>query len=190
MSVWEELYKQHTASRRCARTWERDVRSVLKLLAKDHCDWGVLSRFGKARRAENGREEWLIHGGPEPMLLEGMKSATIQVLAALSRDHLHEFTITASGVRDDESEWVVAVHLHSDVADEENADRVSDGACSHAALHCHVGRDWDSLPNVRVPLPAMGPADALTWVLSQLVPGKLFEPAPWASIKSEPAGRR
>jgi hypothetical protein len=39
-------------------------------------------------------------------------------------------------------------------------------------------------PKVRVPLPALGPVEALEWVLSQLVPEPQFEPALWAEVQS------
>ena len=187
MSVWEELYGQHTASRRCERTWSTEVRKLLiKLANAGHCDEAVRGRFNVSKSGT--KEDWSIRSGPEPMLLDGMKSAELQVFASLTRGHLHAFSVIASGVRDDDSTWLVAVHLHPDHK-HAAGDKAEVGACSHAALHCHVGRDFESLPVTRVPVPAMGPADALTWVLSQLVPGELFEPAPWASIKPAAARR-
>ena len=188
MSVWEELYKQHSASRRCERTWSTEVRKLLmKLASEGHCDDAVRGRFNVSKSGR--KEEWSIRSGPESMLLDGMKLAELQVFASLTGDHMHAFSVIASGVREDDSKWLVAVHLHPDHK-HQVGDKAEAGACSHAALHCHIGPDFESLPVTRVPLPAMGPADALTWVLSQLVPGKLFEPTPWESIKPELAGRR
>ncbi len=54
------------------------------------------------------------------------------------------------------------------------------GACSHAALHCHVGADLDAKPQVRVPLPAVSVVDALDWLIATVVPG--WEPAPWSEL--------
>ncbi|MCL2824561.1 MAG: hypothetical protein FWD57_11265, partial [Polyangiaceae bacterium] len=66
----------------------------------------------------------------------------------------------------------------------ETGDRQGSGACGHAAFHCHIGPDLDAKPKLRIPLPAIGPADALDWVLSQLC-GDGFEPAPWPQVKAE-----
>lgn len=59
-------------------------------------------------------------------------------------------------------------------------DRKGGGACGHAAFHCHVGPTLDHEPKVRVPLPAIGPAAALDWLLSIVIPA--WEPAPWAGV--------
>jgi len=47
-----------------------------------------------------------------------------------------------------------------------------------------VGPDREMAPEVRVPLPALGPVEVLEWVLSQLVPTAQFEPAPWADVQT------
>ena len=65
-------------------------------------------------------------------------------------------------------------------------DRQGSGACGHAAFHCHVGPTLDAEPKVRVPLPPLHPADALDWVLSQVVPG--YEPAPWSDVEAAASG--
>ncbi|HEX4422555.1 MAG TPA: hypothetical protein VH165_31790 [Kofleriaceae bacterium] len=59
-------------------------------------------------------------------------------------------------------------------------ERKGGGACGHAAFHCHVGLTLEHEPKVRVPLPAVAPADALDWLLSTVVPN--WEPAPWTRI--------
>lgn len=77
----------------------------------------------------------------------------------------------------------MAIHLPKDR--ESDGDRQGSGACGHAALHCHVGPTLDADPKVRVPLPPLPPADALDWILSQVVPG--WEPTPWPEVMAEPA---
>ena len=67
----------------------------------------------------------------------------------------------------------IAMHLEDDSEDD---------ACSHAALHAHVGPTLDATPKVRVPLPQVGPLAAFDWLLSMGVPG--WEPAPWEAVRS------
>jgi len=50
------------------------------------------------------------------------------------------------------------------------------------ALVDAMGPNLDAEPVIRVPLPAIGPSEALEWVISQLVPTPAFEPAPWTSL--------
>jgi hypothetical protein len=96
-------------------------------------------------------------------------------------DAIRQFDVRATGERENGTPWVVAVHLSNDGAQK---GQHGFGACGHAVLHCHVGPDMDAVPKVRVPLPALGPAEALDWVLSQLIPTPRFEPAPWAEIET------
>jgi hypothetical protein len=74
---------------------------------------------------------------------------------------------------------VILFHLEND-QDPIEQDRKGGGACGHAAFHCHVGLTLEHEPKVRVPLPAVAPADALDWLLSTVVPN--WEPAPWTRI--------
>jgi hypothetical protein len=103
------------------------------------------------------------------------------VLALISRkaDHVHQFTAMIEGTTRIGLPWAAAVHLEDDRAPA-GQDRKGDGACGHAAFHCHVGPTLDHEPKVRVPLPAVGPAGALDWLLSIVVPA--WEPAPWANV--------
>jgi hypothetical protein len=100
--------------------------------------------------------------------------------------HLHMFTVMVEGQRVDGSRWTLAVHLPDDQETDPNTagDRQGRGAGGHAALHCHVGPDLDTAPEVRVPLPAINAAEALDWVLSQIVTTDDFEPAPWAKVQA------
>lgn len=49
------------------------------------------------------------------------------------------------------------------------------GLATHAILHAHVWPGHDLIPTVRVPLPALLPADALDWIVAA---AGAAEPAP------------
>ncbi len=164
------------------------------LAAAGHCDRSVSQRFSDKR--SGAIVEWSIRrretaGVGEPLTnIEGLHTTTLSVLATAARDGaLHQFDIRAEGERHDGTRWVIAVHLSDDRAP--SGDRHALGACGHAVLHCHVGPDLNATPKIRVPLPALGPVEALEWVLSQLVPTADFEPARWgevqAALKKAPA---
>jgi hypothetical protein len=82
--------------------------------------------------------------------------------------------------------WCVALHLQNDSGP--SGDRAGSGACGHAAFHCHVGPTLDDEPKMRVLPPPLLPAEALDWVLSQVVPD--YEPAPWPSVVAALAAPR
>ncbi len=186
MNKWISLYREHQAGRRPDLNWTRDVRLMLgKLAAAGHCERSVCQRFTNKR--SGGIEEWAIRrretpGAGEPLLnIDGLRTTTLSVLATAARDGaLHQLDIRAEGERHDGTRWVIAVHLSDDRG--RDRDRHAHGAGGHAALHCHVGPDLNASPKIRVPLPALGPVEALEWVLSQLVPIAQFEPAPWSEV--------
>lgn len=64
------------------------------------------------------------------------------------------------------------------------SDRHALGAGGHAVLHCHVGPDLNARPKIRVPLPPISAAEALDWVLSQIITTDDFEPAPWTEVQT------
>ena len=189
MKPWVDIYQQHTTLRAQPRTWTGEVRKRLQALAKSgHCDSSVAGRFTNKR--VRGLEEWRIKPrqpgdpiGDEPLRdIAGMAAASLSVLAMVhGNGTLRQFDIRATGQRANGTPWLIAVHLSDDAKDE---GRHGLGACGHPALHCHVGPDFDAVPNVRVPLPALGPVELLDWVLSQLVPSSAFEPAPWAAVQT------
>jgi hypothetical protein len=113
--------------------------------------------------------------------LPHLEDAHLTVLASVSRrnEHLHQFTATIEGMTATRSPWVAAVHLEADHEPPDH-DRKGSGACGHAAFHCHVGPTMNHEPKVRVPLPAVGPAGALDWLLSTVVPA--WEPVPWGEV--------
>lgn len=188
MNTWISLYQEHQAVRRPDPRWSQKVRSMLgNLAAAGHCDRSVSSRFSD--KPNGDRKEWSIRfrassSCGEPLFnIDGQRMTTLNVLATAARDgFLHQLDIRAEGERDDGTRWIIAVHLSDDQGPD--GDRHAFGAAGHAALHCHVGPDWHANPKIRVPLPALGPAEALEWVLTQLLPTAKFEPAPWADVQA------
>lgn len=188
MNTWISLYQEQQALRRPDRSWTSTVRAKLtSLAAAGHCERSISQRFTNKRSGTI--EEWSIRTreapGGEPLVnISGLRVATLSVLATAARDGaLHQLDIRAEGERHDGSPLVIAVHLSDDRG--ADGDRHGLGAGGHASLHCHVGPDLNATPKVRVPLPALGPAEAFEWVISQLVPTADFEPAPWAEVQAE-----
>lgn len=190
MKPWVDLYVAHQGARTLgAGLWTKELRKRLIALSDaGHCDQSVKGRFTFI--AEGDLLVWSIRdrGSSVPISLNeigNLASAELSLLALASRgNHLHQFTVMVEGTRHDGSTWALAVHLPDDRETNQNlgGDRQGLGACSHAALHCHVGPDLDTGPAVRVPLPALGPVEVLEWVLSQIVPTSDFEPAPWPAV--------
>lgn len=190
MKTWIDLYAGHRQARTVAPSWTTAVRKkLIALAAAGHCDESIRGRFSNQNLGDLA--EWSIRKNgsqvAEPLTgLADLETAEISVLGLVNkRGHLHAFTVSVEGKRRDGSPWTLAVHLPDDRETTQNpsGDRQGFGACSHAALHCHVGPDLDTRPAVRVPLPALGPVEALEWVFSQLVPTTPFEPAPWAEVQ-------
>ncbi|MEO8900010.1 MAG: hypothetical protein ABI488_00440 [Polyangiaceae bacterium] len=173
-------------------------RKLIELAEAGHCDGTIRARFTK--QSNGALSEWSIRAQraqvAEPLInLPGLAAAQLTVLALEGKNgYLHQFTVMIEGKRDDGSPLALAVHWEDDRVNESspNGDQKGLGACGHAALHCHVGPDLDTAPKIRVPLPILGPADALTWVLSQVVltknssadAKKRFEPAPWLQVRA------
>jgi len=186
MTAWRALYEQHRELRRRSVDLVAAVRRRLVTLAeRGHCAGTIQGRF--TRRDRGGLREWFIQadgaGADQESLtaLPSLRDARLTVLVLLSRkaDHVHQFTAMIEGTTPDNLPWAAAVHLEGD-QDPDAADRKGSGACGHAALHCHVGPTLDHEPKVRVPLPAIAPADALDWLLATVIPG--WEPAPWHEV--------
>lgn len=189
MKTWIALYKSHGSARTVHPSWTTEVRKKLIALADaKHCDEAIRGRFSNQNVGD--LVEWSIRKDgaqvAEPLTrLADLEIAEITVLGLVSkRGHLHAFTVSVEGMRKDGTLWTLAVDLPDDRETSKNSkgDRQGLGACSHAAFHCHVGPDRATAPEVRVPLPALGPVEALEWVLSQIVPTAEFEPAPWAEV--------
>lgn len=193
MRRWVDLYQAHQAVRvEAGEEATTAIRQRLKqLAARDICDGTVPSRFTWEKNTSKGLRRWYITGNGidgEPLrrlpsLLEAR--LTVLLLTGTRRHELHELTIMLKGQTLEEAPWCVALHLQSDQGPQ--GDHGGTGACGHAVLHCHVGPTLDKEPKVRVPLPPLLPAEALDWVLSQVVPA--YEPAPWASVDAALAAR-
>lgn len=191
MKAWIDLYDSHRKVRAVAPSWTTEVRKKLSALADaGHCDNSIRGRFSNQHLGD--LVEWSIRKNgvqvAEPLTgLADLETAEISVLGLVhKRGHLHAFTVSVEGKRKDGTTWALAVDLPDDRVTTKNpdGDRQGLGACSHAAFHCHVGPDRKTAPEVRVPLPALGPVEALEWVLSQLVPTAKFEPAPWPEVQA------
>lgn len=186
MKTWVDLYRAHTESRgKVGKTWSSEIRRRLRALAAAHCEETSNVLFTNKAK---GRllEEWRLASVLVLQNIPEIASAKLDVLVLCNprTGHIHQLTITAKGQRSaDGSLWTIAVHLADD-RDLPDEDRQGLGACSHAALHCHVGPDLDTSPAVRVPLPALGPAEALDWVISQVIPTRDFEPAGWDQVQA------
>lgn len=192
MRVWAELYAQHQTVRPGAKELPAAIRRrLVELAARKHCSPTIQGRFTRRDRGPVG--EWLIDQsdpGSSGELLEGLpwlRNARLTVLALVSRrtEHVHKFTAMIEGIARTERPWTAAVHLDDDL-EPEKQDRKGSGACGHAAFHCHVGPTLDDEPKVRVPFPAVTPADALDWLLSTVVPD--WEPFPWNALKDRMPG--
>lgn len=188
MKSWVELYASHRDARSIQNGWDGEVRKrLMKLARAKHCSRQVEGRFTYSTTPDQ-LVKWSIRDAPLALEnLDGLSRAELTVLALISRrrDHLHQLTVAIEGCRPDGSPLALAVHLPDDRESERSrdGDRQGLGACSHAALHCHVGPGLAVEPKVRVPLPALGPVDILDWVLSQVVPTAAFEPAPWSEVE-------
>ena len=190
MKPWIDLYQAQSKARSLSsHTWSSDLRKLLVIFSDaGFCDQSVQGRF--TYKHEGKLLEWSIwdDGTTAPIALRNLPdlaSGELSLMALADRqNHLHQFTAMVEGRRADGSAWSLAVHFEDDreTKESQEGDRKGTGACGHAAFHCHVGPGLNVGPKVRVPLPALGPVEALQWVLSQLVPTPQFEPAPWSSV--------
>ena len=186
MKEWRALYQQHGEMRASSAELMNALRRPLLALAdRGHCAKTIQGRFTRRQRGAH-RELYIQPIDPsderEPLMeLPDLDHTHLTVLALISlkSDRMHQFTAMIEGTTKVGLPWAAAVHLEDD-SDPKEQDRRGSGACGHAAFHCHVGPTLDHEPKVRVPLPAVGPAGALDWLLSIVVPG--WEPAPWPEV--------
>jgi hypothetical protein len=175
--VWQELHQAHEAARALPgpKSLGNEVRRKLHLLAqKGLCSasapsWVTERTWGDRRFFELRGSQSIELGSVEPLI-----EAKLSLSALTSRrgERIEKFTIKLEAISRPARPFVVSVELT------EKAD--GQGACGHALLHCHIGPDHEVKPQIRVPLPALKPWDALDWVLSQIIPE--WEPAPWQTI--------
>lgn len=182
MTPWFALHDGHTGARALAADAQGAVRKVLGAFADGgHIAQTIRGRF--TRKSHGTLCVWSIvspSDDGEPVTIRGLEEARLHVAALVDerRRHLHQFTAMLTGTTASGQPWVVAVHFDDD-RKPPLYDRRGAGAASHAAFHCHVGPDLEAHPKVRVPLPALTPADAVAWLLA-LVEAEM-EPAPWAT---------
>lgn len=178
---WRDLRESQDQGRRLANI---SVLSVLQvriknLVKKKHCGSHWLGKISFKKNPDRGRAIIEVRGEEgkktRGIPLEGLPelaeaSLNIKVLMNSQMTTLEKYSIRLEGRSENPARsLLILVEL-----DEQPA---GSGACGHALLHCHVGPDHDSKPEIRVPLPSMMPWDALDWVLSQIIPG--WEPSPW-----------
>lgn len=185
MKSWALLYKSHGETRTDSEgALAHDIRARFRALAEQgHCSKELQYKF--TRRQSGRLQEWYVqaHDGlPEGqaslMELPELCNAKLTILALCdSRTHwIHQFSAHLQGTTPKGASWLVAAHLENDRPD----DRKGEGACSHAAFHCHVGPGFEDAPCVRVPLPSVPPVALLDWILSLVV--RKWEPAPWPAV--------
>lgn len=181
--IWWNVYKRHTGSRAKAATSLGSMRPVLNDLGSRTGRANLGAYWSQQRNPATGIAEWSMAGIDHGVVqlndtlhLRDVK-LTLLALVDTRADRLRQFTAMLEGIRqNDGTSWTVAIHLEDD-HNRREGDHKGTGACGHAAWHCHVGPDLSATPKVRVPLPALKPADALRWVLTTLIPA--MEPAPW-----------
>lgn len=191
MNPWIDLYRIQQGARTVGDDVSAAIRSrLIKLADGGHCADTIRGRFTYRATAGKARE-WYIRTegdvGTESVTLPDLREATlsVQLTTDTKGKHIHEFSAAVSGLTRADARWTVAIHLEDDrgVSNKKpHPEQKGDGACSHAVMHCHVGPDLDAFPKVRLPMPAMGPADALDWLLATVVPG--FEPMPWPDLNA------
>jgi hypothetical protein len=188
---WLDLYLAHRDARMLASgKWDKEFRTrLIKLADAGYCEKNIKGRFTYVKHPQDARlVQWSIQ--PGPLALNGvthLRSTKLSLIALTDRrGHLHMFTVMVEGERQDGSKWTLTVHLPDDQETKKNpnGDRQGRGAGGHAALHCHVGPDLETAPKVRVPLPAISAAEALDWILSQIITTVEFEPAPWDKVQA------
>lgn len=177
--MWAELYRQHQEARKLPPAALSDVRKeLIRFAEQGRITATISSRF--TNRSNRGLTEWYIAGtsGREAVTVPGFGGAdlAIDALTDKRQRHLHQFSAMLQGVTEDGQPWTVAVHVEDDRREPDH-DRKGAGAATHAVYHCHVGPNLDAKPKVRVPLPAMTPAQAVAWLLA-LVDARM-EPLPW-----------
>lgn len=200
MNEWTALYQSHRDLRRKGRQVVTELRRTLRALGEGEpsvFDSHVHQRLQPATNPDTHIKTYRLRSTDGEYVATwnvvdadraNIHLAEAQLTVLLSLDalsgHLHQLTLMVEGTRRDGTPWTLAVHLPDDRETDTNpdGDRQGHGACSHAALHCHVGPTLDHQPKVRVPLPPMSPARLLEWLMSQVIPTLRYEAAPWHSV--------
>lgn len=186
--MWRALYESHEATRALGND-QPDVllrQRIKELVRLKHCNLRFPGKLTYKTETAHGREEIWVKGAEagsmgEPIPLDGLPSlrdARLSLAATLDKrnGYLRSFTVRLEGTAPGDRPLLISVEM-----DEKP---MSNGACGHPLIHCHVGPDHAATPELRLPMPPVKPWDALDWVLAQVVPG--WEPAPWASVLPPP----
>jgi len=199
MREWVELYKQHSSLRAGGRDAVHEIRQVLKRYGESRdsiFEPDIAQRLQQRNNrsvqeycfADEGEAlatwnhpDWDSHGHRRIHLAD----TRLHIYVVVNKqDHIQAVNLWITSKKRESAEpLAIAVHLPDDHdTSATDADRQGAGACGHAALHCHIGPTLDAPPKIRVPLPALRPARALEWMLSQVVPA--YEAAPWSDVRA------
>lgn len=183
--MWADLYDQHEATRDVSRHQRVDnlLRLRLRALAaRGACDPMSAPLLTYRKKPPRGKREiWIATGAnaaraPDEVgtiEIETDKLADAQLSISVLLDHgetrVEKYTIRLEGRDAADQPRLISVEL--------DGEPMGSGACGHPLLHCHIGPDHATVPEVRVPVAAMRPWEALDWVLSVVIPN--WEPLPW-----------
>ncbi len=201
MKAWIELYEQHSALRSNGRGAVHEIRQVLKRYGEARnsiFESDIAQRLQQRNNRSSSAQEYCFADAGELLATWNhpdwetsghrrihLEDARLHIYIAVNKqDHIQALNLWITSKKRESAEpLAIAVHLPDDHETvKTDADRQGDGACGHAALHCHIGPTLDALPKLRVPLPALRPARALEWMLSQVVPA--YEAAPWSEVRA------
>ncbi|MCB9744362.1 MAG: hypothetical protein H6741_22070 [Alphaproteobacteria bacterium] len=192
--MWVDLYDQHEKARALGTTDPlRELQKRVKVLVHQRrVEQRFLGKLNYKKREKGtghrGAKEIAVAGDGtkigEPIPISNLTNLYdgllgIWVLVNAADNSLRKFTVCITGKTPDGAAWMASVELDQEPA--------GSGACGHALFHCHVGPSHSSLPEVRVPVPAIKPWDALDWLLTQVIPD--WEPWPWQNARTERENR-
>jgi len=186
--TWQELYVAHRELRRWGtdrldNEWRRRIAALSK---RGHCPPTSAPQVTRQTNREYGRTEVRV-GGSGFIALDNLHAALagrlfLHAMMCHRSRRIDSFVVCIEAkTRDTQCPFIVSVEMHEYG---EDGRPYGPGACGHALVHCHVGPDHRSEPQVRVPFPPVGAVAALDWALTVVVPD--WEPAPWNAIEAGP----
>lgn len=195
--VWAELHERHEALRDLGScNVGNELRKRVRTMAdRGWCEEGLVGRLTDKNNGDNGLVATLVTGGdkfgaPIELELPGLRRAVLHlyVLHDGRKKRLLKFTVRLEVVWPAVADGPERPMLLSIEFDDKT---MGSGACGHPLLHAHVGHDHDHKPQLRLPVAAMRPWDAVDWLICQVDPS--YEPSPWAEVAvlpSRPSARR
>jgi hypothetical protein len=186
--MWTDLYASHEAARALGtQDVANELRTRVKGLVKRKlCDQMFTGKVEYKRNGSRGKKEIWVKGNDGPMGapiplagLPDLPEARLSMAAMVDGASIEKFTVRLEGTTADDRPWLVSVEMDSEP--------MGSGACGHPVIHCHVGPDHVAKPEVRVPMPALKPWDALDWVLCQVIED--WEPLAWPQVHAQLAAR-